>query len=44
MGGRLARPGTRRSAAIPTDYDAVFEYGLNALLAPLRDGMTDFRG
>ena len=21
----------------PTDYDAVFEYGLNALLAPLRD-------
>ncbi len=28
----------------PTDYDAVFEYGLNALLAPLRDGMTDFRG
>jgi TetR/AcrR family transcriptional regulator, tetracycline repressor protein len=22
----------------PTDYDAVFEYGLNALLAPLRDG------
>ncbi len=22
----------------PTDYDAVFEYGLNALLAPLRSG------
>ena len=22
----------------PTDYDAVFEYGLSALLAPLRDG------
>lgn len=28
----------------PTDYDAVFEYGLNALLAPLRDSMTEFRG
>lgn len=28
----------------PTDYDAVFEYGLNALLAPLRDSVTEFRG
>jgi TetR/AcrR family tetracycline transcriptional repressor len=28
----------------PTDYDAVFEYGLNALLAPLRDNVTEFRG
>lgn len=25
----------------PTDYDAVFEYGLNALLAPLRDRGDD---
>ena len=25
----------------PTDYDAVFEYGLNALLAPLRDRADD---
>ncbi|MFI5507764.1 TetR/AcrR family transcriptional regulator [Mycobacterium sp. NPDC051804] len=24
----------------PTDYDAVFEYGLNALLAPLRDKVS----
>ncbi|MBY0286313.1 MAG: TetR/AcrR family transcriptional regulator [Mycobacteriaceae bacterium] len=28
----------------PTDYDAVFEYGLNALLAPLRDNVIEFRG
>jgi TetR/AcrR family tetracycline transcriptional repressor len=28
----------------PTDYDAVFEYGLNALLTPLRDKVTEFRG
>ncbi len=25
----------------PTDYDAVFEYGLNALLAPLRSPVAD---
>lgn len=25
----------------PTDYDAVFEYGLNALLAPLRSRVAD---
>jgi AcrR family transcriptional regulator len=28
----------------PTDYDAVFEYGLDALLAPLRDKVTQLRG
>jgi TetR/AcrR family transcriptional regulator, tetracycline repressor protein len=26
----------------PTDYDAVFEYGLNALLAPLRTAHADY--
>ena len=36
MGGRVAGSALVEALQSPTDYDAVFEYGLNALLAPLR--------
>ena len=42
VGRRLARQVARRGTQSPTDYDAVFEYGLNALLAPLRRGGDEY--